>query len=56
MKSIELIPHNVVVFDKAQNYYHYILMIHRQGFVNGDASDIRNSFQKIADEAIIEQV
>lgn len=32
----------------------YILMIQRQGFGNGDASDIRNSFQKIAAEAIIE--
>jgi CubicO group peptidase (beta-lactamase class C family) len=32
----------------------YILMIQRQGFGNGDASDIRNSFQKIAAEAIVE--
>jgi CubicO group peptidase (beta-lactamase class C family) len=31
----------------------YILMIQRQGFGNGDASDVRNSFQKIAAEAII---
>lgn len=32
----------------------YILMIQRQGFGNGDASDIRFAFQKIASEAIIE--
>ncbi len=32
----------------------YILMIQRQGFGNGDASDVRNVFQKIAEEAIIE--
>ena len=31
----------------------YILMIQRQGFGNGDASDIRNLFQKTAAEAII---
>jgi CubicO group peptidase (beta-lactamase class C family) len=31
----------------------YILMIQRQGFGNADSSDIRNSFQKIAVEAII---
>ena len=31
----------------------YILMIQRQGFGNGDASDIRRAFQKIAAEAII---
>jgi CubicO group peptidase (beta-lactamase class C family) len=31
----------------------YILMIQRQGFGNGDSSDIRNSFQKIAAEAIM---
>jgi len=30
----------------------YVLMIQRQGFGNGDESDIRNSFQKIAAEAI----
>lgn len=32
----------------------YILMIQRQGFGNGDASEIRNTFQRIAAEAIIE--
>lgn len=32
----------------------YILMIQRQGFGNGDASDIRNSFQRIAAGAIVE--
>lgn len=32
----------------------YILMIQRQGFGNGDASDIRFAFQKIASEAIVE--
>jgi CubicO group peptidase (beta-lactamase class C family) len=31
----------------------YILLIQRKGFGNGDASDIRNEFQKIASEAII---
>ncbi len=31
----------------------YILMIQRQGFGNGDASDIRKEFQKIAAAAII---
>jgi CubicO group peptidase (beta-lactamase class C family) len=31
----------------------YILMIQRQGFGNGDASDIRKAFQKIAAEAIM---
>lgn len=36
-----------------QNNTIYILMIQRQGFGNGDASDIRNVFQKIAVEAII---
>ena len=30
----------------------YILMIQRQGFGNGDASDVRNSFQRISVEAI----
>jgi CubicO group peptidase (beta-lactamase class C family) len=32
----------------------YILMIQRQGFGNADSSDIRYSFQKTANEAIIE--
>jgi len=32
----------------------YILMIQRESFGNGDASDIRNAFQKIAAEAIKE--
>jgi CubicO group peptidase (beta-lactamase class C family) len=31
----------------------YILMIQREGFGNGDASDIRESFQRIAAEAIM---
>jgi CubicO group peptidase (beta-lactamase class C family) len=38
-----------------QNSTIYILMIQRQGFGNGDASDIRNSFQRIAAEAITEK-